>query len=377
MEPPLDKAEAPKTESDALNKECPVNTYNEWDPLEEAIVGRLENASIPNNHVLFTQSLPATAVKLYRPLAGRRYPKVVVEPAQKELNEFVHILEAEGITVRRPDVLDFSKSFKSPNWAAKGFCTASPRDGLLVIGDMVIETPMPWRSRYFEIQTYHTLLMEYWKKGARWISAPKPRLLDSLYEYDYTPPAANESIRYIINESEIVFDAADFARCGRDLFVTKSNVTNYIGIEWLQRFLGDEFKIHEIETRCRQPMHIDTTFMPLAPGKVLVNPDFIDVNRLPSILKSWDILVAPEPDPFEAGWRFYLSMVSKWIGMNVLMLDEKRIIVEKSQVSMIKKLKDWGFDPIPCAFMNYKMFGGGFHCATLDIRREGTLQSYF
>ena len=117
--------------------------------------------------------------------------------------------------------------------------------------------------------------------------------------------------------------------------------------------------------------------MPLAPGKVLINPEFIDVNRLPSILDSWDILVAPEPDPYEAGWRFYLSMVSKWIGMNVLMLDERRIIVEKSQVSMIKKLKDWGFDPIPCAFMNYKMFGGSFHCATLDIRREGTLQSYF
>ena len=32
-------------------------------------------------------------------------------------------------------------------------------------------------------------------------------------------------------------------------------------------------------------MHIDTTFVPLAPGKVLVNPDFIDVDRLPPILK--------------------------------------------------------------------------------------------
>jgi len=27
--------------------------------------------------------------------------------------------------------------------------------------------------------------------------------------------------------------------------------------------------------------------------------------------------------------------------------------------------------------MNYKPFGGSFHCATLDIRRRGTLQSYF
>ncbi len=377
MESSRGNAEALETETKVQNQQRPVNTYNEWDPLKEVIVGRLEYATIPNNHVLFTQSLPATAAKLYRPIAGRLYPKLIVKPAQKELNEFIHILEAEGITVRRPDVLDFSKPFKSPNWKAKGFCTASPRDGLLVIGDTILETPMAWRSRYFEIQTYHTLLTEYWKKGARWISAPKPRLLDSLYEHEYTPPVEGDPMRYIINESEIVFDAADFVRCGKDLFVTKSNVTNYTGIEWLQRFLGDDFKIHEIETRCRQPMHIDTTFVPLAPGKVLVNPEFVDVNRLPDILKSWDILVAPEPDPYETGWRFYLSMVSKWISLNVLMLDEKRVVVEKSQVSMIKQFKDWGFEPIPCPFMNYKMFGGGFHCATLDIRREGKLQSYF
>ncbi|NIO06888.1 MAG: amidinotransferase [Deltaproteobacteria bacterium] len=377
MESSLSKSDFLTNEAHAQNQHCPVNTHNEWDPLKEVIVGRLEYATIPNNHVLFTQSLPSTAAKLYRPIAGRLYPKLIVEPAQQELNEFIHILEAEGITVRRPDVLDFSKPFRSPHWKAKGFCTASPRDGLLVIGDTILETPMAWRSRYFEIQTYHTLLTEYWKKGAKWISAPKPRLLDSLYERDYTPPAKDEPMRYIINESEIVFDAADFVRCGRDLFVTKSNVTNYTGIEWLRRFLGDGFRIHEVETRCRQPMHIDTTFIPLAPGKVLVNPDFVDVDRLPPVLKSWDILVAPEPDPYPAGWRFYLSMVSKWISLNVLMLDQKRVVVEKSQVSMIKKFKDWGFEPIPCPFMNYKMFGGGFHCATLDIKREGTLESYF
>ena len=37
--------------------------------------------------------------------------------------------------------------------------------------------------------------------------------------------------------------------------------------------------------------------MHLAPGKVLVNPEFVDVARLPKVLKSWDVLVAPEPDP--------------------------------------------------------------------------------
>ena len=59
------------------------------------------------------------------------------------------------------------------------------------------------------------------------------------------------------------------------------------------------------------------------------------------------------------------------------MLDERRVIVERLQESLIKKLKDWGFTPIPCSFANYAPFGGSFHCATLDVRRRGEIQSYF
>src|SRR6202007_595337 len=99
---------------------------------------------------------------------------------------------------------------------------------------------------------------------------------DELYNYDYRIPERGAAMRYTTNEFEPVFDAADFVKCGRDLFVTRSNVTNRSGIEWLRRHLGSDYRIHEIESRCRQPMHIDSSFMPLAPGKVLVNPEYID-----------------------------------------------------------------------------------------------------
>ena len=356
---------------------CVVNSWNEWDPLEEVVVGRLEGAAAPPSHVTMVGNLPRKAARLYPLLAGRRYPRLLVKPAQRELDGFVRLLESEGITVRRPDIIDFSVRYGSPNWSSNGFCTASPRDGILVIGDQLIETPMAWRSRYFETHAYRTLLKEYWSQGARWISAPKPQLLDRLYDERFMPPAKGEPVRYIINEFEPVFDAADFVRCGRDLFVTRSNATNTSGIAWLRRHLGSEFTIHEITSHCPQPLHIDTTFVPLAPGKVLINPEYVDPRELPAILKSWDILVAPEPDPIRGLRNLHLSMVSKWISLNVLMLDPERVVVEASQVSMIKLLKDHGFKPIPCPLMNYKPFGGSFHCATLDIRRRGTLQSYF
>ncbi len=357
---------------------CPVNSYNEWDPLEEIIVGRLEGATIPSKHISVTFDVPQKLARLYRFVGGRRYPKLLTTPAQRELDAFIDLLEAQGVTVRRPDIVDFSRPFATPDWRSKGFCTSCPRDGLLVIGNEIIETPMAWRSRYFENAAYRSLFKEYFAKGARWTAAPRPQLLDSLYDHDFTLPQKGESLRYVINESEPVFDAADFVRCGRDLFVTQSNVTNAAGITWLRRHLGDGYRIHEIETMCRNPMHIDSSFVPLAPGKALINPDYIDPERLPRILTSWDILVAPRPDQLPRwSWRTQMSMCSDWISINVLSLDERRVIVEQSQVSMIAALQTWGFEPIPCPFLNFAPFGGAFHCATLDIRRRGTLQSYF
>lgn len=357
---------------------CPVRTYNEWDPLEEVIVGRLEGATVPSRHVTFEGNLPPVARRLYRPLAGRRYPQLLVRRARKELDQLVSLIEQAGVTVRRPDIVDFSVPYVTPDWRSKGFCVASPRDGLLVVGDEIIEAPMAWRSRHLEMRAYRTLLHEYFLAGARWTAAPRPLLLDSLYAGpDFQPAPRGEPIRYIIDESEVVFDAADFARCGRDLFVTRSNVTNRAGIEWLRRHLGEGFRIHEVETLCPQPMHIDTTFVPLCPGKVMINPEYIEPSRLPPVLRSWDVFPAPEPDPIPGYLNVHLSLVSKWISMNVFLLDEKRVIVEASQQSMQRALRDWGFEPIPTPFMNYKLFGGGFHCATLDIRRRGELQSYF
>ncbi|WP_296650180.1 lysylphosphatidylglycerol synthase domain-containing protein [Paraburkholderia sp.] len=354
----------------------PVSSWNEWDPLEEVIVGRIDGAIIPPYHVGVTFNVPSVTARLHRFVAGRRYPRWMIDLAQKELDAYVRILEAEGVTVRRPDVINHRVRFGTPSWFSHGFCVACPRDSYLVIGDEIIETPLCWRSRHFEGDAYGALFKEYCHQGARCTAAPRPPLTDDPFDPGYRISGKYEPLRYIVNEFEPVFDAADFTRCGRDLFVTRSNVTNRSGIEWLRRHLGDGFRIHEIETHCRQPMHINSSFNPLCPGKVLVNPDCIDVTRLPPILKSWDVLIAPRPDPV-AGIMAKFSMCNSWTSINTLMLDEKRVIVDASQLSLIKAFKDWRFEPIPCAFLSYRPFGGAFHCATLDIRRRGELQCYF
>ncbi|MEV6780963.1 amidinotransferase [Streptomyces sp. NPDC051098] len=354
----------------------PVSSHNEWDPLEEVVVGRLDGATIPSGHPVVTCNIPPWAARLQALAAGRAYPRRLIEPAQVELDGFVALLQSLGVTVTRPDPVDHRQRFATPDWSSRGFCNSCPRDSLLVVGDEIIETPMAWPCRYFETHSYRRLLKDYFQRGARWTAAPKPQLTDALFEPDFSPPKPGEAMRYILTEFEPVFDAADFVRAGRDLFVTRSNVTNRMGIEWLRRHLGSGYRIHEIESRCRTPMHIDTTFLPLGPGKALVNPEYIDVNRLPDVLKSWDILVAPEPDPIGERLLKVTSMCGKWLSMNVLMIDEGRVLVERHHTAMLRAVERWGFEPIPCDLIHYAPFGGSFHCATLDIRRRGTLESY-
>lgn len=359
---------------------CPVNTFNEWDTLEEIIVGVVDNAAFSSWDVINKATVPPEdwriVSKLHKEYNGA-YPKDLIKSAQKDLDEFVNILVSEGVTVRRPDILQYLKSYSTPDWnVTSGFCAANPRDVFLVIGNEIIEAPMADRSRYFENWAYRSLLKEYFQLGAKWISAPKPQLLDAQYHPNYVPFSDNGNQNdFVITEFEPTFDAADFIRCGRDIFAQKSHATNDLGISWLQRHFGAEYKFHKLKSKDPGALHIDTTFVPLAPGKVLVNPKYLDSDKLPAILKTWDILEAPEPVKYTN--KHLLGLVSSWIGINILMLDKERVIVEKEQEPLIMALKDWGFKPIKCSFKNYYAFGGSFHCATLDIRRKGTLESYF
>src|ERR1044072_1984198 len=353
---------------------CPVvNSFNEWDLLEEAIVGIIDGASVPPWHICLEATMPENYLDFYRRFGGQPFPKEQVDVAKTEWPGLCRILEAEGVLVKRPEAVDHSKGYSTPEWESPcGLYAAMPRDCMLVIGNEIIEAPMAWRSRYFETHAFRSLIKHYFRHGAKWTAAPKPQLSDALYDYDYSNQSGSREMKRVINEYEPTFDAADFVRCGKDILAQKSHVTNSFGIEWLRRHLGDQFTIHELKFADPHPMHIDATTLPLAPGKLLVNPE--RVKNVPPIFKNWEILYAPKPCIPD---DYTLYMTSKWINMNLLMLDEERVVVEKQEQPMISALKDWGFKPILCSFREFNRFGGSFHCATLDIRRRGTLQSYF
>lgn len=351
-----------------------VWSCNEWDPLEECIVGVVEGATVPEWDVALRATSPKHAEWFFRKYGGQPFPQEMVSSAARELDGLSELLVRLGVKVTRPQRVDFSKTVSTPWWSSTGLYAAMPRDVLLVVGDMLIEAPMAWRSRYFEAYAYRHLLQDYFSRGAKWIAAPKPTMAGDFYRPDYSPdvPRIGDQKQFVISENEIAFDAADFVRCGRDIFAQRSNVTNALGIEWMRRHVGSDFRVHEVEFDDDHPMHIDTTIVPLAPGKLLVNP--VWVNNIPEQFKSWEVRRPPPPvNPYDSA--LYFS--SDWLTINFLSLDEKTAIVEEREEPLIQFLKDWGFDTIAIPFRNFYPFGGSIHCATADIRRSGGLRSYF
>lgn len=347
-----------------LNRARVVSSHTEWEPLEEVIVGRLAGGVFPTWQASMRATMPESSWELFRQRGGTALPVDEVREADKELDQFAKVMESHGVKVVRPEPVAHSSSFSTPDWqSAGGLYSGMPRDLLIVVGDTIIEAPMSWRCRRHEVDAYRRLIKSYFQRGARWLPAPKPQLTDLLFVGDDTRGSGE---CFAITEFEPVFDAADFLRFGRDLIVQRSHVTNESGIVWLERALGGEFRVHRVEVNDPHAMHIDATIVPLAPGKLLVNPKrFVSTD----LFRDWEILEAPMPT-LPADWPMYFC--SPWVSMNVLSLDERTVVVERHEEPLIHALRAWGFECIPLDFRHVYSFGGGFHCATLDIRRRGT-----
>jgi N-dimethylarginine dimethylaminohydrolase len=345
-----------------------VWSCNEWDELEEVIIGNPLRARFP-------YADPSTRLAEYPDRAlddipqGPFDPKII-EETEEDLNAFAAALEKLGITVRRPDTWPHEKRFSTVHWESEGYYNYCPRDLMMVVGNQIIETPNVIRSRSQEAFSYRSILMEYLKSGARWYSAPKPMLLDELFDVDMSRP--------VPRDDEPAFDAANVLRFGRDLLYLVSATGNELGGHWLQTILGDEFRVHFFKD-VYYGSHIDSTLVALRPGLLLANPSRVNAGTLPAIFRQWKVIYSPPMEGMDRFDEAYLSMAiaSDWIGMNLFSLSPNLVCVDKDQTALIKLLEGEGVDVLPLKIRHSKMMGGGFHCVTLDVRRKGKMERYF
>ena len=361
-----------------------VESWTEWDPLLHVIVGRADGGQVPAPEPAVTAKVPEDSDMRGR--WGSRPPSSI-ERANALLDGFADLLLARGIRVDRPEPLDFAEPVETPDFRASSqFGCMAPRDLLLTVGREIVEATMSYRCRWFEYLAYRPLLQRYFDTDPRFrhTAAPKPRLTDRSYRAGYFAESIDVNTRlewtaarsFVTTEEEILFDAADILRLGRDLVVQHGFTTNLKGIEWLRRHFPDH-RVHAVNfPGDPYPIHIDCTFVPLRPGLILANPE----RPLPSEQRAlfehndWEIVDAAPPAHKRPPPLCYSSV---WLSMNVLMLDPKTVCVETSEVHQAEQLDRLGFEVVPVALRDAYPFGGGLHCCTADVRRDGTCEDYF
>ena len=304
-----------------------IDTRNEWDPLEVIVVGSATAANWPSTDPVFAQEGLRTTWH-QTPVPSGPVPQIIVDQANRELDTLSEILLRLGVTVYRPAPQDFVQT--------QGMYNYCPRDRLLVWNDTIVDVNMMYPCRDQEIKNYTRLLQQ-----------------------------ARQVITMPRNQG-LVLDAANVCRLGDTWLFLESASGNRAAYTWLSQ----QFPQVNIES-CNfyAGVHIDSTIVPVREGLVLLNASRVNPDNCPRAFDYWEKIWVT--DDMIVPQDFYqYPYASKWIAMNMLVVDPQTVILDAAQTQLITILKQHGIDSIPLTLSHSRTLGGGFHCVTLDIRRR-------
>ena len=301
-----------------------ISTWNEWSPLKRIVVGSATDANWPVNDTVFSRESEKTTWRESSVPRGP-VPQRIIEETNEDLDSLVTTLMSLGVEVVRPDPLNFQ--------VHDGLYNYCPRDRLLVYGSTVIDTAMMYPCRDMELQCYHDII-------------------------------ADAEVVHMPRDQGLVLDAANLCRLGDSMLFLESASGNRAAYEWL----CTQFSEVEIEL-CNfyAGVHIDSTIVPLREGLVMLNASRVTFDNVPRVFDGWQKIWVGDV----VAQDFYkYPYASKWIAMNMLVVDPHTVICDRNQIELIKTLKSYRFEVIPLELRHSRTLGGGFHCVTLDLHRE-------
>jgi N-dimethylarginine dimethylaminohydrolase len=303
-----------------------INSFDEWSPLKRIVVGRADHANWPMTDPVFKLESEKT-LWTETPVPSGPVPEHIIEETEQDLNAFCQALAAHGVEVLRPAELDFQKR--------DGLYNYCPRDRFIVYGDTVVDPAMMYPCRDMEYESYTDIL----KDAKRVISMPR--------------------------DQGMILDAANVLRLGKGkMLFLESASGNRAAYDWLcQQFPDVEIELCNFYSG----VHIDSTITPLREGLVLLNASRVNADNCPRVFDTWDKIYV---DQVVAQDFYQYPYASKWIALNMLVIDPNTVVVDKHQIELIKELEQRSFTVIPLELRHSRTLGGGFHCVTLDLLRE-------
>lgn len=362
--------------------------FDEYGKITDLIIGNPQNAMLPllkDSFILSHQldhifNLPFTDINIkiskvlnydqnkynisrylskFMIVPGYKYPSYIINQAKKESDNLERILSNQyQIKCYRPDTTKLN--FCHFHNTKSHFNANNPRDVMFTYGSKIYLTPMAEKSRYYENLCYKDIISQYFD-NYNIVTLPKSKMKKNLYDINH---------KYLTNNSDIVFDAADTLKIGKHLFIQRSIVTNNIAINFMKKNLKSKgYKVHKLEFHEDFPHHIDATLNTIKPGIFIENPTRPLLSKYKIKIKrcGWKFFKIPESNNSNG------ILCSKWLNMNWLQIDERHIVIEKTEKKSIKFLESLGMKCIPVSYKKNYIFGGGLHCTTLDLKRDNQL----
>ena len=303
-----------------------IRSFNEWDQLRECYVGVADHANWPSEDPVFANESEKTLWK-ETPVPSGAVEPWIIEEANQDLDSLAAILEQQDVKVNRPSTgINFQ--------ALGGMYNYCPRDRFLIAGREILDPAMMYPCRDMEQLCYKEMLTD-------------------------------NTVKKMPRKEGMVLDAANICRLGKDWVYLESDSGNTKAYEWL----CEQYPSINIEkVNFYAGVHIDSTIVPLREGLAICNKPRVKSKRyLPPCMKDWEIIWVED---VTASVFYQYPYASKWIGLNMLSINDHTIIVDTAQLELSTILEKKGFTVIPHTLRHSRTLGGGHHCVTLDTWRE-------
>lgn len=373
----------------------PLHSYNEWGKLNEVIVGN----PFPSEDILVDYSFchfNFDNVNEHLDLIDKnkaqsgviKFKPEYLQELSEDIEELVKALTGHGVHVIRPIQIkgeEVDTTFKTPYWQSSIWPALNLRDRFLVLGDTIVETTPCIRARYFETDLLKHHIYKFFREGSNWLSMPRPIMTDASFDKTFIDKHPNKTASRELIEgkaenyydigTEIMMDAANCLRLGKDIIINVADENQYQAFQWLERTFGGKFNFHRLEEVTDN--HIDSYIIVIRPGLLLVRNKGV-LQKLPGFMKKWDYIIAPEAtmNCFPQYESDDMIITSKYIDSNILSINENTVIANSMNPQIIDLLEKNGIEVIPVRLRHRRLFGGGFHCFTLDTNRDSELISY-
>ena len=301
-----------------------INSSNEWGTLKSVVVGSATNANWPSDDPVFAEEAKKpTWTETPVPIGA--VPQWIIDEANEDLEILADTLTKLKVTVYRPKDMDFPR--------LGGMYNYCPRDRLLIAGKTVVDTNMMYPCREME-----SVALDF--------------VLD-----------AAEHIKTMPRDRGMTMDAANISRLGDTWLYLESPSGNRQAYDWL---VGQFSHINIELCNFYAGVHIDSTITPLREGLVMLNASRVNQVNCPKAFDGWEKLWVH--DCVAQDFHEY-PYASKWVGMNLLSVDENTVIIDAAQTQLIKDLERCNITCIPLTLRHARTLGGSFHCVTLDLVR--------